>query len=50
MSYMLTVAMALRRGSIFAAAMTKLPLPQMTDHANAFTVDHLPGAEEVHGG
>ncbi len=29
MSYMLTVAMAFMRGSILAALMTKLPLPQM---------------------
>ena len=29
MSYMLTVAMAFRRGSIFAALMAKLPLPQI---------------------
>ncbi|UOT01304.1 hypothetical protein MPY17_19935 [Rhodococcus opacus] len=29
MSYMLTVAMALIRGSILAALMTKLPLPQI---------------------
>ncbi|MCY1544373.1 hypothetical protein D9M68_802510 [compost metagenome] len=29
MSYMLTVAMARIRGSILAALMTKLPLPQM---------------------
>ena len=29
MSYMLTVAMAFIRGSILAALMTKLPLPQM---------------------
>jgi hypothetical protein len=29
MSYMLTVAMALMRGSIFAALRTKLPLPQI---------------------
>ncbi|MOA06483.1 hypothetical protein D3C78_1261180 [compost metagenome] len=28
MSYMLTVAMAFRRGSILAALMAKLPLPQ----------------------
>ena len=28
MSYMLTVAMAFIRGSILAALMTKLPLPQ----------------------
>ncbi|MCY1454934.1 hypothetical protein D9M71_720320 [compost metagenome] len=29
MSYMLTVAMALMRGSILAALITKLPLPQI---------------------
>ena len=29
MSYMLTVAIAFMRGSILAALMTKLPLPQM---------------------
>ncbi|MNT32582.1 hypothetical protein D3C72_1684740 [compost metagenome] len=29
MSYMLTVAIALMRGSIFAALITKLPLPQI---------------------
>ena len=47
MSYMLTVAMAFMRGSILAALMTKLPLPQMPMHADALAVDERLGAQVV---
>ncbi len=50
MSYMLTVATALMRGSILAALITKLPLPQTPSGADAFPVDERLGAQVVDGG
>ncbi|MCD8459164.1 hypothetical protein LPH50_00665 [Xylella taiwanensis] len=39
MPYMLTVAICFMRGSIFAALIAKLPLPQNTEQTNTMTVD-----------
>ena len=50
MSYMLTVAMAFMRGSILAALMTKLPLPQMPIAPMRLAVDEGLRAEEIDRG